>query len=135
MGFRVKAFVGVLADAHATGTVNGASIDTAHFDEALIVLNAGTATATGTLDAKIQESADGSTGWADVTGAAFAQVAAANDLAVYIGRLDCESPRDQFFRVVFVVATDAVDAGAIVLLGAGHSSALDTALAFDVAAA
>jgi hypothetical protein len=38
------------------------------------------ATTGDTLDAKIQDSADGSTGWADVTGAAFTQVTASADL-------------------------------------------------------
>lgn len=41
---------------------------------AVLFANKGTGNADNTLDVKIQTSADGSTGWADVTGATFTQV-------------------------------------------------------------
>lgn len=41
---------------------------------AILYANKGTGNADNTLDVKIQTSADGSTGWADVSGATFTQV-------------------------------------------------------------
>ena len=50
--------------------------------QAIVVLDAGTNGATGTVDVKIQESDDHTT-WTDWTGGAFTQVTTANDNAVY----------------------------------------------------
>jgi uncharacterized phiE125 gp8 family phage protein len=50
--------------------------------QAIVVLDAGTNGATGTVDVKIQESDDHVT-WTDWTGGAFTQVTTANDNAVY----------------------------------------------------
>lgn len=53
-------------------TVTGSAVDLQDYNSpVLIVQNHGVST--GTLDGKIQDSADGSTGWADISGAAFAQ--------------------------------------------------------------
>lgn len=65
----------------ADGTVNGAAVDRQDFLSCVLLLTAGAATGspTGqTADAKIQDSADGATGWADVTGAAATQLTADN---------------------------------------------------------
>jgi len=63
----------------ATSTVTGAAVDTMGYNDAMITLEVGTVSGTTpTLDGKIQESADGSTGWADITGATFTQVTASN---------------------------------------------------------
>lgn len=59
-----------------TATVNGAALNIRdNLGRAKIVLDsaAGTGT-TPTLDVKLQDSADGATGFADITGAAFTQV-------------------------------------------------------------
>lgn len=59
-----------------TTTTNGSAVDVrAQKGIAAVLLDsaAGTGT-TPTLDVKIQDSADGSTGWADIAGAAFTQV-------------------------------------------------------------
>lgn len=54
---------------------NGSAIDVAEYDgNVAVLLNASAGTGDMTLDVKLQGSADGSTGWADITGAAFAQV-------------------------------------------------------------
>jgi len=42
-----------------------------------IILDSGAAASSGTMTGKIQDSADGSTGWADVTGGGFTAVAQA----------------------------------------------------------
>lgn len=61
-------------------TTNGSSIDTGPIGPQMMsaLLNVGTLVGAGnTVAAKIQESADGSTGWVDVTGATFTSVTAA----------------------------------------------------------
>jgi len=58
-------------------STNGSAVDLqAWADEFAIVLNSakGSGNADNTLDVKIQDSADGSTGWNDISGAAFTQV-------------------------------------------------------------
>jgi hypothetical protein len=100
----------------AIGTVNGVGIDTAGFNEACVVLSVGAVAATGTLNVKIQDSADNSS-WADVTSAAFVAVTDSGDNQVQIGmlKLDGNTVR-RYIRVVGVVATAAADYGASVLL-------------------
>lgn len=63
--------------ASRTSTLTGSAVDLQGLSgEATVILDSSAATAgtNPTLDVKIQDSADGSTGWADVTGAAFTQV-------------------------------------------------------------
>ena len=71
----------LLAPARKTASENGAAFDLHDYDGRFIVAfstSAGGGT-TPTLDVKIQDSTDGSTGWADVSGAAFTQVTDAAD--------------------------------------------------------
>jgi|GEM_PF-4793100 len=67
----------------AAGAVNGDAIDTADHDEVSYTLTTGAIDAgiTG-VDLKIQESADGSTGWADITGAAITSLDGDDDGAI-----------------------------------------------------
>jgi len=64
-----------------TTTFTGATTNIADlkdFDgDIQIILDSGAAAASGTMTGKIQDSADGSTGWADVTGGSFTAVAQA----------------------------------------------------------
>ena len=60
------------AAASNASTVTGAAVDITGYDAPLAVVQSH-GTSTGTLDGKIQDSADGSTGWADVSGATFTQ--------------------------------------------------------------
>lgn len=57
-------------------TLTGAAVDVRDLEGPLLVAqSAGAGTGTDpTLDGKLQDSADGSTGWADIAGATFAQV-------------------------------------------------------------
>lgn len=87
----------VAATIAATG--NGAAVDVgAYHGLAQIVLNAGPTNA-GTNVVKLQHSDDGSTGWTDVTGAAFAAVGtAASEQSVMFNT-------DRFKKFVRVVDT------------------------------
>lgn len=66
--------------AASTATLTGAAVDVRDVEgDLMMVQDVGAVSGTApTLDGKIQDSDDGSTGWADVGGAAFTQVTAAN---------------------------------------------------------
>lgn len=131
IGSDLVAAQAIAAAAHAVGTVNGAAIDTVGFHDAMFTLNVGSADPDGFLDVKIQESADGSTGWADITGAAFVQVTTTNANAIYQGAVKMTPSRKRYLRAVATVAQNAclfaVDA---VLGGAANTPAATPA--FDV---
>jgi hypothetical protein len=81
IGAEVKAVTGINPVDQAAGTVNGGSIDRSGFLSCVLHLACGAASGAPTaqtVDAKLQESADGSTGWSDITGAAVTQLTADN---------------------------------------------------------
>lgn len=54
---------------------NGSAVDVSEYDGPVaVLLNTSAGTGDMTLDVKLQDSADGSTGWADVASAAFTRV-------------------------------------------------------------
>lgn len=61
--------VPALAPAVQSATVNGGAIALTGYKAAAVVLNTGAIASAGDFSAKLQESADGSTGWADVAAA------------------------------------------------------------------
>jgi hypothetical protein len=67
-----------------TATVTGVACDFLQADDRCFAIqDVGAYVGAGpTLNGKIQESADGSTNWTDITGATFAQVAAAQNVQV-----------------------------------------------------
>lgn len=70
----------VAAEAQVTANGNGSAVDLNDYEgEVAVVLNAkrSGADANETLDVKLQDSDDGSTGWADIASAAFTQVTGA----------------------------------------------------------
>lgn len=124
----------IASAAHAAGTVNGDAVDTAGFKDVKAVVNSGTNVATGTADIKIQESDNGSTGWADITGAAFTQITTANDNAVYTGRVRMTPSRKRYLRAVAVVANAACALSVTFELGDAKQEPVSQAntIAFDV---
>lgn len=78
--------VGTVSDIAArTSTVTASAFDLGAYQGVVTVVQAvGTVSGTSpTLDGKVQDSSDGSTGWADVTGATFTQVTASNSVQTY----------------------------------------------------
>lgn len=70
----------IIPSAAIAANANGTGLDIQQYEgEVCFILNSalGTGNADNTLDIKIQDSADNSTGWADVSGAAFTQVTTA----------------------------------------------------------
>ena len=129
----LKAVQAIKADAHAASTITGAAIDTKEFDEILYVVNAGTFSATGDANIKITECDTSGGTYADITGAVFAEIAAANDDTIYIGRVKCKNT-ERYHKVVCVVADDVVDLGVIGILGKSDTGKVTpvNAVSFDV---
>lgn len=81
IGAFVKNVDGIPPTAAAAGTVTGTAINRAGFESCSMRLALGAATGTPTsftADCKLQDSADGSTGWADISGAASTTLTAAS---------------------------------------------------------
>lgn len=71
----VPTVTAVVPVATFTSDTNGSAIDIRNYSgEAAVIMQATAGSGDMTLDVKLQGSADGSTGWADITGAAFTQV-------------------------------------------------------------
>ena len=118
LAYNVKPKYG--AAGSAVATVTGSTIDTAGYDEACVVLAVGNVASGGTLNVKVQDSADASS-WADLAGAAFTAVADTGDNQVQIGMLKLNGNLTRrYIRIIGVVATAAADYGASVLLVNSH---------------
>lgn len=122
IGAYLKATVGTVPAAPAAGTRNGAAIDRLHYGSCVLQASAGATTGTPTsftLDAKLQDSADGTTGWADFVPhngtAAVAPIAVASTQATK--NIDLAGAK----RFVRVVETLAFVAGTAPTLGAACS--------------
>jgi len=107
----VKIVPSVRPNTVAAGAVNGEAVDTRGFGDAVAIVGVGSTTGTPdsfTVNAKVQESADGSTGWTDISGAAIVAVTAADkngEIAVSI------SKRVASLRYIRLVVTPAFVAG------------------------
>lgn len=116
-----KPEISIAPAAHSAGNVEGVAIDTAGFKEVAVLCLSGTNGSGATADVKIQESANGSTGWADISGDAFTQITQANDGSAYSGRIRVTPTRKRYLRAYAVVATDACGLSVVFLLGSGKS--------------
>lgn len=122
IGSFIKPVKGINPANQAAGTVNGAAIDRQRYGSCTLHLAVGAATGSPTaqtVDAKLQDSADGSTGWADLTGAAVTQRTADNTEAEVDANL---AGAKQYIRAVVVVAftagtSPAIPIAATVVLG------------------
>lgn len=95
----LKAALGLKPASLSAASTLGPVVDCLGFREALVVALFGTAAAGAEADVTVMEGdlADGSD-MAAITGAAFTQVTAANDDALYVGRLNLES-RKRYIQV------------------------------------
>jgi len=102
-------------DAWAAAAALSSAIDTQGYDEMIIIANAGTVEATTTVNIKATECAASGGSYTDVSGAAFTEITAANDVAVYVGRIDL-SKRLRYFKISMTLANDVGDMAVTVLL-------------------
>jgi len=104
IGSLVKSTRGINPVDSAATTINGPAIDRQGYHSC--VLHAACGAASGsptaqTVDAKLQESADGSSGWADISGASITQITADNSE----GEKDADlAGAKQYIRSVVTVA-------------------------------
>ena len=87
------------------GATNGQSVDMSGFNAIEYMLSVGAQGAGGTIDMKLQDSADNSS-FADVSGAALTQIADTGDNKIYI--LSCWRPTRRYVRPVVTVAGTGV---------------------------
>lgn len=113
-----------------SGTVNGTGVDTAGYDEAIVVFDCGTIAATGTLDVKVQDSADNSS-FADLSGAVFTQCTPSNDIAMYVGRIRCDGGVRRYLRAVATQATAAAAASVSFVLAGKNFTGEPQTYVFD----
>ncbi len=107
IGGQIKGVTGVAPAANAAGTVNGAAIDRMGYQSCTVVAMTGLDTGTPTTRSatvKLQDSADGSTGWNDLTGASVAVSAVSS-----VGEVDVNLAIAK--RYIRVVTTTAFTAG------------------------
>lgn len=134
----IKPLVAYEAETLASAaTTLGAIIDTNGFQGyAVFTMSVGTFTGSGcTLAAKITESdASDASGPADVTGAAFANVTASNDEAVYSGVINLTG-RERYLRVSITTSGTVTTAPVAItcqLTQPSNSAHQDVAYSFDV---
>lgn len=116
----LKIAVGIEPALRSPATATGTSVDCLGYAEALIVLDVGLATATGSLAVKVQDSDDNST-FTDITSATFATVTVANDHNQYVGNILLKN-KGRYVRVVGVLSTDDVTYGVSMILSKAQTA-------------
>lgn len=104
VGSLIKVVTSHAPKTSAGETINGSAVDRQDFLSCVLAARAGAATGTPTsftFNAKLQDSADGSTGWADITGGAVAAISADNGEKHVNVNL---SSAKRYLRVVSVIA-------------------------------
>lgn len=97
----------VVPSSAVAGAINGAAVDTEGFGDAVAIVTVGATTGTPTsftVDGKVQESADGSTGWTDVTGAVITAVTVASKTAEIAIDTDKKALSKRYIRLVVTPA-------------------------------
>ncbi len=121
----VKNVVSVRPIASSGATHNGAAIDTLGFNSLLADVEIGAATGSPTsftVDAKLQESTNGSSGWADISGASITQQTAESKSAQIALEGLGVGTRKRYVRVVITTAfvggtTPTIPVASVVELG------------------
>ena len=122
IGAFIKPEIGTKPEASTGGAVNGASIDRQGFESCVLAAHSGAVTggpSAQTVDSKLQDSPDGSTGWVDITGAAITQITAVD--TIERKNVDLAAVK-RFIRVVTTVGftggtSPDLGVAAVVLLG------------------
>jgi hypothetical protein len=91
-----------------TGDANSTSVDMSTAESASFLISVGSVGAAGTLAAKLQHSADGSTGWTDEVAGAGNDTAITTITAAGSATLHVVNPRRRYYRVATTVGANAV---------------------------
>lgn len=105
--------------AAGTSNKNSVAVDALGFGRIMFLCTFGDNLATGTFAGKIQGSADGSTGWTDITGATQSFTAAASDTDDKSIAIECDmNPSYRYYRFVSTRGTaNTVIAALYAILG------------------
>ncbi len=112
-------------DSYGAGANNGDAVDMSKWNRVLFVVMSGDLGASATLDCKLQGSADGSSGWTDLSGKAITQLTQAGSdsdkqalIEITAEELHGYSASYRYVRSVLTIGVAASEA-AVVALGAG----------------
>lgn len=121
------------ATAAGTTNVNGTAIDMQDFETVVFEACLGTLTATQVTGLKAQQSADGSTNWTDITGAAVGpmQDTQSNEMLL----LEVYRPRQRYVRAVVTRGTANAVIDSVVARQRGAKKVVTTQDATTVSAA
>jgi hypothetical protein len=109
--------VTLAASASQASTLTGAAVDLLDYDGNIAIVQSH-GIGTGTLDGKIQDSADGSTGWVDVAGATFVQSTTTADIQKIV--FAAKSTR-RFIRYIGTIVTGPQNLS-VILIGLKKST-------------
>ena len=101
----------------AAGTVTSPSLDTKGMEQVTVVLQTGTIIATGTINVKIEDSADDSS-WADLANAVFAEQSTGDSDLLFVGKIKCNqvsTPVRRFLRINGVAAVAVAEYGSLLI--------------------
>lgn len=104
------------AASRAAGAANGAGVDLSDGASASFLVSVGSVGAAGTLDAKLQHSAD-NVSWTDEVAGAGNSTSITQLTAAGSAKLHVVNPRRRYYRVVATVAVNAVVFGVTSVLG------------------
>jgi hypothetical protein len=114
----------------AANTYEGVAVNLRNYHSATVVFSLGAVVSTGTVTFKIQESTNGSSGWADIAAARLNGTIAVMDTAdtvQVIGLTDIGGITKKYIRVYATVANANVTCAALVIRGnAQHAPASDS---------
>lgn len=99
------------------GAADGTAVDMASAESVSFLISVGSVGAAGTLAAKLQHSADGSTGWTDEVSGAGNDTAITTITAAGNATLHVVNPRRRYYRVATTVGVNAVVYGVLGVAG------------------
>jgi hypothetical protein len=108
------------AKSYAAGVENSAAIDMTDGASVSFLVSVGTVGSSASVNAKLQYSANGTTGWTDDTGSSGNTVAITAITAAGAARMHVISPMARYYRVVTTVGTAACVVGVTGVLGPLH---------------
>ncbi len=101
----------------AAGTVTTGAVDLSKFHRTIFMLMIGNVGSAGTVDAKLQQSATGSSSWTDIANSSITQVTASNKVVTLEIRPDQLTAGQRYVRLSVTVGTNAVLIAALAVGG------------------
>lgn len=114
---------GLAAVSRSAGAHNSASVDMSDGASAAFFLTLGNNGTAGTVDAKLQHSADNSTGWTDEVSGAGNDTAITQLTTEGVATLHVINPRRRYYRAVVTIGTEACVLSVTNIVGPLHSVA------------